>query len=303
MKLIKYIKNPYRIFPYLAEYRLLKFLPDRVFLRLVYRGLMSKKLDLNNPTTYNEKLQWLKLNDFHDFYTDIVDKYEVRKFVESKIGDKYLTKLFGVWSNFDEIDISKLPNSFVLKCTHDSGGVLVCKDKGSINLIDARKKFNKAIKKNFFDIGRELPYKKITPRIICEELLTNNDGSEIMDFKFFCFHGVPKFMYIASDRSFDTKFDFFDLSFKKFDLKQYYPNSNKPFKKPDNFDEMIDIARKLSVGFPHVRIDLYNVNNKIYFGEITFYHLSGFKRFKPDNFDYAFGEYINLDRIKVKYVK
>lgn len=183
---------------------------DEKYLKILFKYLMGKECNFDNPQTYSEKLQWLKIYDRNPLYTQLVDKYEVRKFIEERIGSEHLIPCLGVWNHFDEIDFNKLPNQFVLKCTHDSGGLIICKDKSTLDLKQARKKIEHCLKRNYFLNHREWPYKDVKPRIIAEEYTVDESGYELKDYKIFCFNGEPKAMFIATDRGTDTKFDFFD---------------------------------------------------------------------------------------------
>ena len=273
---------------------MLRILPDALYLRLKFFQRMKKFLNLKTPQTYNEKLQWLKLHDRKPEYTKMVDKYEVRKYIADTIGEEYLIPLLGVWDSFDEIDFDSLPEQFVLKCTHDSGGLVICKDKSKLDINAAEKKINKSLKTNYYWHGREWPYKNVKPRIVAEKFMVDESGTELKDYKFFCFDGEPKFLFIATDRPHDTKFDFYDIDFNHLPFTNGHPNADKEIKKPAGFDKMVEIARKLSKGIPHIRIDLYDINGEIYFGEITFFHWSGFTPFEPEEWDYKLGEYIKL---------
>lgn len=290
----KIIRNPYKVFSYLGMKGYFKYLDDKTYLKLVYRGFFNKKLNLENPRTYNEKLQWLKLNDRNREYKTLVDKYEVRKHIEEQIGDKYLIPLLGVWDNFEQINFAELPDQFVLKCTHDSGGILICRDKNKLEINKVRNIIEKSLKNNFYYIGREWPYKEIKPRIICEKYLVDDSKVGLRDYKFFCFDGDVRAMFVATDRGIDTKFDYYDLNFNHLDIKQYYKNSSKEIYKPKGFKEMIELAKILSKGYPHVRVDFYDVNGRVYFGEMTFYHFSGFVKFEPSKWDNIFGDWIKL---------
>jgi glycosyltransferase len=259
---------------------------------------MGKECNFDNPQTYSEKLQWLKIYDRNPLYTQLVDKYEVRKFIEERIGSEHLIPCLGVWDHFDEIDFNKLPNQFVLKCTHDSGGLIICKDKSTLDLKQARKKIEHCLKRNYFLNHREWPYKDVKPRIIAEEYTVDESGYELKDYKIFCFNGEPKAMFIATDRGTDTKFDFFDTEFHHLPFTNGHPNADKEIKKPENFDEMLRIAGILSKGMPEVRVDLYNVNGKILFGEMTFFHWSGLMPFEPEEWDYKFGSWIELPEVR-----
>ncbi len=273
----------------------LRWLPDEAFIKLYYLLRMHKICDLKNPTTYNEKLQWLKLHDRNPCYVDMVDKAEAKKIAATVIGDEYIIPTLGVWDSFDDIDFDALPNSFVLKCTHDSEGLVVVPDKAKLDISAARSKIEAAMKCNFFYIGREWPYLNVRPRILAEEYMEDSRFHELRDYKFFCFDGEPRMMFVASDRGAgETKFDYFDLEFKHLDMVQHYPNAHQPIERPGSFDEMIAAARKLSQGLPHVRIDFYDVDGHMYFGEYTFYHFSGFMPMEPSCWDLKMGDMLHL---------
>lgn len=270
-------------------------LPDKVYLNLRYYMSFHRLINWSSPKTYNEKLQWMKVYDRNPMYTRLVDKYEVRNYIAEKLGEEYLFPCYGVWDRFEDIDFSKLPNQFVLKCTHDSGSVRICKDKEAFDLKENAAHFAKCLKTNSFLGGREWAYKSVKPRIIAEKLMTEN-GEGLKDYKFFCFDGTVKAMFIATDRGkegTDVKFDFFDEHFNHLPFKHGHENAIVTPQKPDCFDKMIEIAEKLSKGMRHVRIDLYDIDSKIYFGEFTFYHHCGFVPFDPEEWDYTFGSWIN----------
>lgn len=257
---------------------------------------MGKKLNLNQPKSYSEKLQWLKLYNRNPLYTTLVDKFSVKEYVSNIIGKEYIIPTLGVWNKFEDIDFSLLPNEFVLKCTHDSGGLVICKDKSNFDIENARKKINKSLNCKYYKSYREWPYKNVVPRIIAETYIEDNSG-ELKDYKFFCFDGKVKALFIASDRQNkyeDTKFDFFDREFMHLPFTNGHPNAKEVPSKPHMLEKMIDIAEKLSADIPHVRIDLYEVGAKIYFGEMTFFHWSGFVPFDPENWDYTFSEWLQL---------
>lgn len=271
-------------------FKLSAVLPDKLYLKLVYRIRTGKKLNIENPQTFNEKIQWMKVNDRNPFYTVIADKYAVRDYVKEKVGEEYLTRLYGVYDSVEEIPFEKLPEQFVLKATHDSGGCIICHDKNELDVKQAKKKLGKLLKRNFWWKGREWCYKDITPRIICEELLQDNVLNDLLDYKFFCFNGEPQMLFVATDRGKGTKFDFFDLDFKHLDIKNHYPNTTKEIAKPQNFEKMIELARVLATDFKQVRVDFYNIGGKIYFGELTLYHFSGMENFEPVEWEYKLGE-------------
>lgn len=270
------------------------YLSDKLYLKLLFRHRVGYSLNLDNPRSYNEKLQWLKLNDLHLEYTQMVDKVEAKKYVASKIGEKYIIPTISVYDNVEEIDFDALPKQFVLKCTHDSGGIVVCKDKALLDVEKAKRKLKKGWGKNYYKYNREYPYRDVKPRIIAEQYMEDESGYELKDYKFFCFSGEPQLLFVATDRPLDTKFDFFDLNWNHLPFTNGHPNNPNPIAKPKNFEEMKDVARKLSQGLPHVRVDLYNVNGKIYFGELTFFHWSGMTPFVPQEWDYKLGELIKL---------
>ena len=283
--------------------KLFRKLPDKLYLEYKYKRYFGKKLNLNNPQTFNEKLQWLKLYDRKPIYTTMVDKYESKKYVADIIGEEYIIPTLGVWDKFDDIDFDKLPNEFVLKTTHDSGGVVICRDKSTFDINSAREKLNKSLNYNFYYMGREWPYKNVKPRIIAEELLTDslNPSAAPTDYKFFCFSGKADCVMLCLDRETgDTKFYFFD---KQWNLKRY---NNRGKNAPEGFtipkhksmDEMFAIAEKLSDGIPFVRVDLYCINDHIYFGEMTFYPDSGFdKNLLPETDEY-FGKKLLIKELE-----
>lgn len=278
-----------------AKYAL-RFLPDEMYIQLYYFLHFKHFCNLKNPKTYNEKLNWLKLYDHRSEYPGMVDKYEAKKYVAQIIGDEYIIPTLGVWNSFDEIDFDKLPNQFVLKCTHDSEGIVIVNDKKTMDMEATKNKLTAALDLNFYYIGREWPYKSIRPRIIAEQYMEDHVDGELRDFKFFCFDGVPKVMFVASDRSKgDVKFDYFDLNFNHLDIKQKYPNAGI-IRKPITFDKMVELSGRLSKGYPHIRVDFYEVDGKLYFGELTLYHFSGFMPFQPEKWDEIFGEWLNLPK-------
>lgn len=256
-----------------------KFITDKFFLKVYYFLHMKEKLDLLHPTTYTQKLQYLKLRNTNAIYSKMVDKYEVKKIVAEKLGNEYVIPLLGVWESFDRIDFDALPDKFVLKTTHDSGNVFICTDKKSIDFGLIKRKFDKAIKVNYFYKSREYPYKSIPPRIIAESFLSDGD-SELLDYKFFCFQGKVEFFQIAGKVNGQSYLSYYDvhcnlLPFKTNSLEAY------SFELPKEVGKMVEIANLLSEGIVHIRIDLYLVNNQIYFGEFTFHHCGGIIHFEP----------------------
>ena len=287
--------RPINIYNGLAARHFFDWMPDWMYLKIQFRLALHRKLNLNNPKSYNEKIQWLKLHDRKPEYTMMVDKFAVRKYIAETIGDQYSIPLVGgPWHSFDEINFDKLPNQFVLKCNHDSGGLIICKDKSQLDKEAARKKINKSMKRNFYWANREWPYKDVKPCIIAEKYMVDDSGYELKDYKFFCFDGEPKAMFIATDRNVDTKFDFFDMDFNHLPFTNGHPCADKTPEKPKTFEEMKRLARILSKGIKQVRVDFYEINGQVYFGELTFSHWSGMVPFEPIEWDYKFGEWIRL---------
>ena len=271
-------------------------IPDKFFMKVKFRLEMGYWMDFDNPITFNEKLQWLKFNDIHPEYTQMVDKIEAKKYVASIIGTEYIIPTIKTWDNVDDIDWTSLPNSFVIKSTNDSGGVVVCKDIRQLDIEVAKIKLKSCGKKDYTIISKEYPYKYVPHRFIAEEYMEDESGCELKDYKFFCFDGVAKFLFIATGRQKnDTRFDFFDMDFNHLPIINGYPNAEEPPLKPENFEKMVEIAEKLSKGIKHVRVDLYNIKGQIYFGEMTFFHWSGIVPFEPNEWDKKFGEFIRLD--------
>lgn len=270
------------------------YIPDLIYLKAVYRLGMKKRLNLKNPKSFTEKLQWLKLYYHNPEHTKMVDKALAKEYVSNLIGEKYIVPLLGCWDRFEDIDFNKLPNQFVLKTTHGCGGMVICKNKSELNKSEAKKTIEKSLKTNYFIFSREWPYKNLVPKIIAEKFLVDESGTELKDYKFFCFDGIPKAMFVATDRGIDTRFNFYDMDFNLLPFTNGYKNSDKVISKPKNFDLMIELAKKLSKGIPHVRVDFYNVDGKIFFGELTFFHLGGMVPFEPEEWDYIFGSWLNL---------
>lgn len=276
--------------------KMLGWVPDKLYLRVLYYTYMGKRLNIRNPKTYNEKLQWLKLYDHNPVYTKLVDKYEAKKYVADRIGEEYIIPTLGVWNRPEDIDFSTLPDKFVLKTTHDSGGIIIADkyvgyDRKKINTF-----FNERLSRSTYEIQREWPYKNVPKRIIAEQYMEDDKTHELRDYKFFCFDGVVKAMFIATDRQSDkpTAFDFFDPDFNWLDIRHGHPNAEIRPEKPINFELMKEISAKLSKGLPQVRVDLYEINGKVYFGELTFFHHGGIVPFDPEQWDRIFGDWIKL---------
>lgn len=281
-----------RIFYALSNRGLLNFLPDKIYLKWMFSAIVKEKLDLKNPKTFNQKLQWLKLYNRKDEYTKMVDKYMVREYIKEKIGEDYLIPLLGVYNHFDEIPFNELPNAFVMKCTHDSGGVVICEDKSHFDFEKAKKKINTCLKRNYYYRGREWPYKNIEPKIIIEKYM----GNDLKDYKFMCFHGEAKCSFVCSNRN--TKeglhVTFFDLDFHKMPFERHYPSSIEEIQKPIHYQKMLELSTILSKNIPFVRVDFYEIDGKIYFGELTFFPGNGTEEFTPRKYDELLGEWIIL---------
>lgn len=282
---------------HIVFYLIYKYGSDKLYLRFYFHSCMGYWMDFKHPKTFNEKLQWLKLYDRKPIYTTMVDKYAVKEYVAGIIGKQYIIPTLGVWNTFEEIDFKSLPNQFVLKCTHDSGTVIVCKDKSYFDIEKARCNLSQALETDFYKKTREWPYKNVPHRIIAEQYIEDSTTHDLHDYKYFCFNGKVKAMFIASDRQNDkedTKFDFFDENFNHLDVENGHPMSTVLPSKPVCFDEMKSLAERLSIRIPHVRVDFFEVDGKVYFGEMTFFHWSGTVPFKPSNWDEVFGAYIEL---------
>ncbi len=267
------------------------------YLKILWRLKYGEKINLDNPQTLNEKLNWLKLNEFRPEFVKMVDKYEAKEYVASIIGREYIIPTFGVWDNFDDIDFSQLPDQFVMKCTHESGRVIICKEKSKLNLSKTRERINKSLSTNFYLYGRELPYKYVKPRIIAEKYLTDESGWQLKDYKIFCFNGEPKFIEVDYDRYVKHKLNVYDLDWNFVDFYMTSPNDkNVQIPRPEKLDEMLNLARKLAKDLTFVRVDFYSIYDKIYFGELTHYPGSGFIDFHPAEYDLKLGEMLNINK-------
>lgn len=301
MNIIRFVKKLKTCgIQYIQKNSYLNFLSDAAYVKVIFFAHMLKRLHLHAPCTFNEKLQWLKLHNHNTLYTTIVDKYTVKKYIAKKIGEQYIIPTLGVWEKFDDIDFEKLPNQFVLKCTHDSGSYIICKDKTTLDINAARKKITKALNRNFYYVGREWPYKNVPPRIIAEKYIEDRNGAFI-DYKFSCFNGYVDCVMVCLDRQInDVKFYFFDKDWnlKRLNIRGKNAPEGFTIPKPSCMDEMFEIAAKLSKGIPFVRVDLFECDGKIYFGEMTFYPDSGFDANLLPETDEYFGSLIDLTKIK-----
>lgn len=277
---------------------LMSFVPSRPYLKFLYRMKTGRKLNLSNPKGFNEKLNWLKVNDIHPEYAKLVDKLAVREHIKETVGEEYLFPLLGAWDSFDQIDFDTLPEQFVLKCNHDSGSVKIIRDKNAIDKVALAKFFDGRLKGKVGFATREYPYKGLQPCIIAEELMDPTNETGLNDYKFFCFNGKPEIMFVATDRATDCRFDFFDMEFNHLPIYNIHPNSDKPIEKPACFEEMKELAARLSQGMKCVRVDLYEINGKIYFGEFTFFHGGGFYLFEPEEWELKLGNLIDIKEVQ-----
>ena len=287
------------IFNDLINFGLFNRMSDEDFIKLKYKRAFKKELDLENPVTFNEKLQWIKLYKREAIYSLMADKYEVKRYVGKKIGEKYIIPTLKVWDDPDEMDLQILPEQFVLKCTHDSGGVIICRNKNDFNIKAARKKIRKWMKRNYYLFAREWPYKNISPRIIAEKYMVDQKNAELEDYKVHCFNGIPKVILVCENRYSKNGLteDFYSADWKRYDVKRpEVPNAKKEKERPEQLEEMLLLAGKLSQGIPFVRIDFYIINNQIYFGEVTFFPAAGLKGFIPEEFDMIMGSWITLEK-------
>lgn len=324
-KIVEYLTHPRKIIIFFNCLGCGKLFPDKFYLKCLYRDRLSKKLNLRNPQTFNEKLQWLKLYDRKPEYTMMVDKYAVKSYVAEKIGEEYIIPTLGVWDRFEDIDFDALPDQFVLKCTHDSGGLVICRDKSKFDRKAAQKKITRSLKRNYYWYGREWPYKNVKPRILAEEYMKETSVSNLqqditeadvtsitcsrlqrqiglLDYKFMCFDGKVKMCFldigvIGKENGHAEEYyrNVYDRKGTLLPVKETRENYPQEIILPENYEEMIRIAEKLSAGIPHIRVDLYNMEQKIKFGELTFFHGSGISNvFHPEEWDEILGSWIEL---------
>lgn len=293
-----YIKHPSSTLAAIIQRMSFLFPNDKLYLKILFRLRMGYKLDLDNSKTFSEKLQWLKLYNRKPEYTQMVDKYAAKKYVANIIGEEYIIPTLGVWDRFEDIDFDKLPKQFVLKTTHDGGsyGIVICKDKDVIDYKAAKKTINRSLRRCSYKVMREWPYKNIKRRIIAEEYLKCIGNTDLVDYKFFCFNGDVKCCQVISGRDTTMSIDFFDKKWDHlpFHEPRIYPFSKEIIERPNNYDEMWQLASKLSKNHPFLRVDFYSIGDQIYFGELTFFPTSGFGGFYPVEWDYTFGSWIEL---------
>lgn len=293
-KILKLILHPRFIFLSLAQRGFFRWMSDEMYLRIAFRCRIGKKLNLEAPKTFNEKIQWLKLNDRNPRYTSMVDKYEAKIWAAGVIGEEYIIPTIGVWDRVEDIDFSSLPEHFVLKCTHDSGGVSICSGKSGFDVERAKKKLRLSLKRNYYYSSREWPYHNIKPRIIAEKFI-GDAGSDLLDYKIMMFNGEPKCLFVCTGRSKgDLRVTFFDMDFNRLPFYRYYKSDPEEIKRPESLDLMIELARRLSKGLLFLRVDFYEIGSKPYLGELTFYPGCGFEYFRPEEWDLKLGDLLSL---------
>lgn len=297
MGLKDYFDNPFRVFFLLKRHGLLERWSDCAYTKLMYHAYMGKKLNLQNPVTLNEKLQWLKLFDHQDSYVMMADKYSVKSYIDDKLGVGFTIPTLGVYDSFEAIDFSKLPNQFVLKCTHDSGGLVICRNKSLFPYEKARIKLTQSLSNDFYRYAREWQYKNIPHRIIAEEYVDQISEKGLIDYKFYCFNGKPRFLYVSrglEDHK-TAEMSFYDLKLNRLPFyRADYKQIKDDLEKPKNFSKMIEIATILSAGIPFVRVDLYNIDGKILFSELTFTPNAGLMPIVPKEWDAKLGALLDL---------
>lgn len=307
-KILNFLKNPLILFAHLS--RPLK--DDKLYLRILYFCYLQKFLNLKNPRTFNEKLQWLKLYNHNPLYTKLVDKIEVRSYIDNILGPGHTFPLLGTWDKPEDIDFDSLPNEFVLKCNHNSAvGMAICMDKNNgvytkahgcdkikITKEQVIKGLHEGLSQDFFRGGREWPYKNVKRRILAEAFMKSEDGEPLKDYKILCFNGEPKYIWVGS--SYDPVwFDLYSVDWNNLHVKWGHDAGPDKLPKPENLDELIETAKKLSQGIPHVRVDLYSIGGNIYFGEFTFFTYAGLKKFEPQEWDLKLGQDIILPSPRV----
>lgn len=297
------------IFNYARAFGVFDALSDEQFIKMLWKRKYHSSINLENPVTFNEKLQWLKLHDRKKEYTTMVDKCEAKKWIAKRLGsEKFVVKTYGVWDKFEDIDFNVLPNKFVLKTTHDSGGIVVCKNKQELDIKKAKNVINTSLHHSYYKWGREWPYKNVKPRIIAEQYLEEQAHTEIeglTDYKFYCFNGQPKFLYVAkSNFTNGTKRDLmsvYDLNWK---LSPFQRNDHEslPYipKKPEGFEKMIELSKKLSENIPFLRVDWYEIDGELYVGELTFYPGAGFGEFSPKEYNYEIGNWLDISKVRIE---
>ncbi len=301
-KFRKVMRHPIGALIILLGYEKASFIPDETYLKIMFRYYVGKKLNISTPQTYNEKLQWIKLNDRKPIYTVMVDKVKARQFVSERIGEEYLIPSIGIWDSPNEIDFDSLPAQFVLKCNHNSGkGMIICKDKSSLDIDNTKKLLREGLEENYYYLGREWPYKDVPRKILGEKYMVDESGKELKDYKVMCFNGEPKVIELHMGRftNHQTQ-DFYDTKWNKLNISQnmvsQYKTSNDITPPPPALEEMIDLSRILAENTLHLRVDWYSVNGRLFFGELTFFDGSGFDPYDRYEDDLMLGSWITLPK-------
>lgn len=299
-RIIKVMRQPLGAVILHMGYEKAAFIPDKTYLKIMFKYFTGKKLNLNDPKSFNEKLQWIKLYDRKPIYTIMVDKVKAREFVSERIGDKYLIPLLGVWDSPEQIDFDMLPEQFVLKCNHNSGkGMCICKDKSHLDIDNTKRQLNKGLLEDYYLLGREWPYQNVPRKILGEKYMVDESGEELKDYKVMCFDGEPKLIELHMGRFTDHQTqDFYDTNWNKLNISQnivsQYKISNNIMPPPPALEEMVHLSRILAANTPHLRVDWYSVNGKLYFGELTFFDGSGFDPYDRYEDDLMLGSWISL---------
>ena len=296
MHIIDYFKHPEQVIFGLQDHGFGCFVPDKLYIKCMFLKSFGYPLDLHNPQTFNEKLQWLKLYDRKPCYSEMVDKISAKNYIGKIIGEQYIVPSLGQWNTFHEIDFNQLPDKFVLKCNHDSGGIVICKSKEEFDYKNAESIIQSSLKRNYYYPGREWPYKQIQPKVFAEKLLVDKCYGEVRDYKFFCFNGRVRCYKVDFDRFINHKANYYDVDAKLLQIGEAVcpPDHSQIIDAPKNLKLMIELAEKLSVSIPFVRVDFYEVDNKVYFGEMTFFPASGFGKFYYEGNDSLLGNWIEL---------
>lgn len=292
-KVKRYFRDPYYALGYDMIQKCPHLMSDKFYLSVLWKMKMGYELDWKHPKKFNEKLQWLKLYDRKPIYTIMVDKYRVKQWVVNKIGEQYVNSTLAVYNAVDEINLDELPEQFVLKCNHDSGSVVICKDKASFDLETAKRKLDAAMKKNFYWEAREWPYKNVQHVILADGYLDDHLGDELRDYKFYCFNGEPKIVY-CTNKGRDIYENFYDMDFNPIDISHGFRRFESEITKPDGFETMKKNAALLSAGIPFVRVDFNEVEGQVLFGEFTFFDWAGFCKIQPKEWDDILGDWIKL---------
>lgn len=300
LRIAKYVKNPLLAYAWANAKHLMDFVPDETHLKLLHRAILGERLDLGNPRTFSEKLQWLKLYDRNPLYTTLVDKHAVKSWVAERIGDEHIVKTLATWHNSDDITLDDLPNRFVLKTNHDCGGVVVCKDKRTFDLPAAKRLLKRHLDRNYYYISREWPYKNVRPLVFAEEYLEDAEGGGLTDYKLYRFNNGRIVTLVCEDRFSGNGFKktYFDEEWRFMELHEGGYAANPLHPAPRHFREMKEMANILADGMPFCRVDFFEANGRCYFGEMTFYAAGGFCLFDPAEWNEIFGSWIDLTTLK-----